>query len=1361
MRLVLSGFLVFFVLLASGQSVQAAGKTDAFGSRWIVELEEAPTLEFAGSDAVLEQGATATLPMLEATAPSVTGRAFDVLDPSVQAYEGFLQQRQADFMDQAQAVLGRKLAKAGSTRLVANTVILEGISAADAQRLLDLPGVRSVERERLYSLQLADGPAIIGARALAVGGSQLPAVRGEGTVVGIVDSGINWNHRAFSDDPTFSGGYVYDNPFAGFLGLCTRANVLCNEKLVGVYDFTTDSTDGEDTDGHGTHVAAIAAGNEWQTVALGADSRGGVAPRAHIVSYRVCTEQDPDDEDSGTCQGSAILQALDQSIRDGVDVVNYSIGGDPFDPWRDGAARRVLNLLDAGVAFVTSGGNSGPAPETVGSPAEAPWVFAVGSSTHRARRGREVRITGIGAWYILYGSGPNLPLAGISNAPLRAGDTVGGTLEGCQAFPANAFGGAVALLQRGSCLFVDKVNNAAAAGAVAVVMINNVGGAPILMGGLEGTAIPSGMVSLADGQAMLQALQAAGGQVPVSLPSATVDIFSESLGDQMSGFSSRGPAIAAPNVMKPNVVAPGDGIEAAYVPGVASLARLSGTSMASPHAAGSMALLRQLEPDWTPTMLISALETTAETAPVLAFGEPADIFDRGAGRIRVDLAARAGLYLPVTRFQFQNANPEFGGDPGALNLSGLVNENCGDACVFTRTVTAMRAGTWSVSGEGEVGVSVSPTQFSLQPGQSRELTITVTPPISGSNALVHGAVVLTPAAAGGVPLVTQRLPIGVRSISGEVNLPALLRIDAESNQGRTRLDLGFVDNLPEAVLQTSALVRPQVENFSLPQDPNNADPYDSSAGTQTFLVDVAPGSLALWAETVASTASDIDLYVGRDVNGDGVAQAEEEICFSITPDSLERCVIDDPEPGSWWIVVQNWTASAAEDSVTLEYAVINAAENDDLVIYGPGVHQAGLLSLGLSWSKPEMRRDERYLGLITIAGGASPAARVGSVPVILERSGALVPETTVLVPGKTQAVVVPGNARHEALFVDVPATAGSLSFEVAGAAEVSVSVQRVDFEAIRASAPQAPVPTGPVLASGAAGGAPLVLAGASLAPARYYLVLDNAGGEEQVVEVTTSLDENGTIARQVGLWSPVGTPENPRTSIAQGITWQKAGFGFIVWYSYDDNGVPLFYLGSGPVDENSAVWSADIDTYVAAGGDQTPVRAGHVVLTMIDESSMVFSWSVNGGQGSDFKQPVAAATCPEVNGSPVSYTGHWYTPGQFEGGTSVIVSANAQAQIRYYYDLAGVGRWFLADDLQSSDPLAEELDVFDFRGFCPNCPPAPVSSEIVGAYARMFDTESSGMEIMDFVSRAPLNHVIQLELPIEKLSEPAECRSAD
>ncbi|TVS11815.1 MAG: hypothetical protein EA419_06890 [Wenzhouxiangella sp.] len=1337
-------------------SAVAASKERAFTDRWIVELIDAPTLEFTGSDAALQQQGSTRAPMLEATAPSVTGaRRFDARAEPVQAYARFLDQRQAEFIDQATAELGRKIAAEGRFRHVANGLVVR-VSAAEAERLRALPGVLDVHRERLYRLELLDGPELIGARAVAAGGNGLPAARGEGTVVAIIDSGINWNHRAFSDDPTYSDGYSYTSPYGAGLGLCSQSNVPCNDKLVGVYDFTDDSTDGRDSGGHGTHVAAIAVGNEWQT------GIGGVAPRAHVISYRVCVDEDPDDPDAGSCQGGAILEAVDQAVVDGVDVVNFSIGAGPLDPWSSVTSRRVLNLRDAGIAFVTSAGNAGPDSATVGWPAEAPWVFAVGSSTHRARTGQRVTMSGIGAWFIVYGEGsPPLPTPPLTSVPLRAGDAVGGTYEGCEAFPANAFDGGVALLRRGGCLFSEKVNNAADAGAVAVIMVNNVGGDPIVMGGLEGSSIPAGMVRQIDGAEIRAAL--AGGERPVSMPSASLTIRDDSLADQVSGFSSRGPSENAANLMKPNVVAPGQGIQAAFIPSSTSIARQSGTSMASPHVAGSMALLRQLAPSWTPAMLTSALETTAETAPVTGLDGPADIFERGAGRVRVDRAARAGLYLPVTRTQFLAANPDLGGDPGALNLPGLVNENCAPSCTFTRTVRAIRDGSWTVSGEGEVAVSVSPDSFTLDAGQSRELTITVTPTNTGGTELQHGAVVLTPPnvsapVPGVVPLVSQRLPIGVRSSTGEVALPEFVRIEASANQGRSSLNLGFVDDLPEAVFRTSALVRPTVETFSLPEDPRNDDPYDGSAGTRTFLIDVPEGTLALWAETTASSAPDIDLFVGRDDNGDGRARASEERCMSITPDELERCVITSPQPGQWWVVVQNWAGSAAaQDSVTLELAVLGESDGADLVAFGPGRHSAGPLSLDLYWDRPDIRRNERMLGVVGVSSRADALADVGAVPVAIERSGALVAETTILFSGETWPVTVPANGRHDKLIFDVPPTASAVSVNVQGDSGVSGTLRRVPFSAIRETAPATPAPSGPALASGSNSAAGFTLARSSaVEPGRYFVELENGTSSERVVEVSVTIDETAATVPRFGLWSPVGTASNPRDEISQGIEWQQAGDGFVLWYSYDPDGLPVFYLGTTDLNPDSSVWVSEVGRFTLGDGDQLEDLAGTVGITAISAEEMVFSWRLNGGHGSDIKRNLNAPTCPTVDGEPVSYTGTWFTPGQDQGGSSVVITDNAQGHIRYYYDGSGVGRWVLASD-GGGAPLEQELEVLDFRGFCPNCAPGEVSAEVVGTYFRAYDNDSEGFESLQFISRPPLDESIDIEVPIVKLSSTLAC----
>ncbi len=1328
--------------------LQAASATEGFTHRWIIELEDPPTLEFTGTELAMQDGRAPGAAFFEATAPAVTSPGqFDPEAPHVLAYARYLADRQADFAAAAERALGRKLRVEGAFRHVANGVVLT-LGEAEAERLQALPGVRSVERERLYHLQLANGPGLIGARALNQGGNQLPPAKGEGVIVGIIDSGINWNHRAFSDNPADNAGYVIQNPRGAQLGLCAKANVLCNNKLIGVYDFTNEPSDGLDTDGHGTHVAAIAAANEWRA------GQAGVAPRANIVSYRVCVDKDPENPDVGTCQTAAIVQALDQAVQDRVNVANFSIGSGPSNPWNSPTARRVLNLFDAGITFITSAGNSGPNPETVGWPAESPWMMAVGASTTESCAGGRIEVQNLGTRQITYGSGPNLAGPDLINVLVRRGGDFSNNFLGCQPFPAGVFDNAIALVERGECTFATKINNAAAAGARAVLVFNTDANGRICMAGMENTSIPAAMLSRNDG---LELNGLIGSGVP-----QRVSFNRDSLADQVAGFSSRGPSRNVARLMKPNVVAPGAGIQAAYVPGPEEIAGLSGTSMASPHVAGAVALLRQLNPELTPSMATSVLETTAEAAPVTVSGSPASIFDRGAGRIRVDLAARAGLYLGENSARFLAANPATGGDPGSLNLPGLVDENCGSACTFTRTVTAIRNGSWTVTAEGQPGVVVSPASFSLVAGASQTLEITVTPAAGAGTSLQHGAVVLSPANLGApvpgvVPLVPQRLPIGVRSSTGVVGLPSLFSINASSNAGRRTLGLGFIGALDQASFPTSALVAPTVENFFLPQDPNNNTPYDRSAGTRSFFIDVPEGTLALWAETTASSATDIDLFVGRDNNGDGIADAEEEQCRSVDPAQLERCVISNPQPGRWWVVVQNWQASSApNDSVRLELAVLSAAEDDSLIAFGPGRHADGPLELDVFWDVPELRLGERMLGVIGISGQADQQPEA-TVPVVLKRDVPLNPSTTVMFPGETLRVVVPGNGAHDRLVFDVPPTATSISVRVEGESGVSGTLRRVPFAAIRDSAPQSPAPSGPALASGSNSAAGFTLArSAGLEPGRYFVQLQNSGAAERVVEVSLTVQENAAVLPRFGLWDPAGAPGNPR-EIAQGIEWQQAGAGFALWYSYEPSGLPVFYLGTTALNPNSSIWVTEVNRYTrGADGRQVPTLAGTIGITAISAEEMVFSWRLNGGHGSDIKRNSNSAVCPLVNGQRTSYTGTWFTPGQDQGGSSVVITDNAQGHIRYYYDAQGVGRWVLATD-GGGAPLAEELDVLEFRGFCPNCNPEPISVEVVGSYFRSFTSEDSGNERLEFVSGPPLNEVVTLEVPITRLSTRLAC----
>ena len=236
---------------------------------------------------------------------------------------------------------------------------------------------------------LQELPEWIGAESIWSGASGFAANQGEGVVVGVIDSGIDWDHDSFQDPSPAPDFYDHENPFGQQIGLCSDAEVLCNDKLIGVWDFTDEESKGRDTasPGHGTLVSSIAVGNR-HTVGLVLGTGGqlftlkGVAPRANLVSYKVCREDDPaTEEDEKACPGTAIVQAVNQAIEDEVDVVNFSIGSGPADPWV-GYAALFLDLREVGIFAVTSNGNEGPAAGSAGYPAVAPWVMGAGAASH-------------------------------------------------------------------------------------------------------------------------------------------------------------------------------------------------------------------------------------------------------------------------------------------------------------------------------------------------------------------------------------------------------------------------------------------------------------------------------------------------------------------------------------------------------------------------------------------------------------------------------------------------------------------------------------------------------------------------------------------------------------------------------------------------------------------------------------------------------------------------------------------------------------------------------------------------------------------------------------------------------------------
>ncbi|MGB0514790.1 MAG: PA domain-containing protein, partial [Wenzhouxiangellaceae bacterium] len=470
-------------------------------------------------------------------------------------------------------------------------------------------------------------------------------------------------------------------------------------------------------------------------------------------------------------------------------------------------------------------------------------VFSIANSTHDRLLGNQLTDTFGGAFALgtltgqgLTGGTSQLPIvyagdfgnALCGEGPAELGPTCADNTGATNPFPPGTFNGQIVVCDRGTYGRIEKGRNVLDAGAAGMILANT---------DAEGEStnndqhcLPATHLGDQDGDRLRDWL--AGGSNHSGRLTGAARLVNPAFGGIINSSSSRGPAAFAPNVMKPNVTAPGTNVLAAGEDGANSLLFLTGTSMSAPHVTGAALLLRTANPGWGVNEVISALETTADPGVNSnEDGSVATTVDRGAGNVRVDRAARIGLFLPVGSGQFQAANPNAGGSPGDLNLPGIASDNCEVECIFQRTVRALGAGSWSVSSEGPLDIEVSPASFSLSAGQERTLSVTIRPGAAAVGSWGTGSVVLTPTGGG---FIEQRLPVGAFITGG--TFPELTPIDALDFRGRTDLQIPALIPADELVVRTSALTRPMEFSDLLAQDPTPQDPFNGGPGVRTRLV---------------------------------------------------------------------------------------------------------------------------------------------------------------------------------------------------------------------------------------------------------------------------------------------------------------------------------------------------------------------------------------------------------------------------------------------------------------------------------------------------------------------------------------------
>ncbi len=966
-----------------GEGVTPPTPIESATGSYIVVLDEAPVATYDGG-----------VPGFDAT-KSEDAR-LDPTTPEAQEYSAFLERRQQD--------VAREV---GVSPDATYTVAVNGFSAKmdpnQAAKLAATDGVQKVVPDEIRHPDAVPSTEFLGLEGdngvwQRVGGIE---AAGEGVVVGVIDTGIAPENPSFAGEPlgTTPGDEPYldgnDVVYRKADGTEFRSPRVADgngwtssdysTKLIGAryfdtgaaatgFTFEADYLSPRDGDTHGSHTASTAAGNNGVDASIeGLDfgAISGVAPAAKVSAYKACwAGPDPLVTTDDVCALSDLLGAINAAVNDGVDVINYSIGGGAATSTFALEDQAFFNAAAAGIFVAVSAGNSGPDASTADH--ASPWYTTVAASTIPTYEGTVTLPNGFEA----AGASISVPADQQVTAPVvYAGDIAASGADPANAAlcfldtldPAKA-AGKIVVCDRGQNARVEKSEEVKNAGGVGMILVN------VTPGSVDNDfhAVPTVHLDAQYRESLLAYVQ--------GTPGATATLIGENITDQVTptpqvaGFSSRGPMLAdGSDILKPDVTAPGVAIlaAAANAPGAdPAFEFLSGTSMSSPHVAGLAALYLGERPLASPAEVKSAMMTTAYDTVDAEGADVQDPFAQGAGHVDPTKYFDPGLlYLNDSAdwaaFLQGKGLYDFGIAPidgSDLNLASISIGSLAKPQTVTRTVTSTQAGSFSASIDVPgVDAVVEPSTLDFSDaGQEKTFTVTFTRTTAPAEQWTTGFLTWSSSDS------QVRSPIAIRPATAEA--PA--EVSGTGLSGSTSVEIlpGFTGELPLNLsgLTAQTLLTDEdnpVEGHSGNQDSGDADGY------VRWIVEVPEGTTLSRFDLDSSddTGSDLDLFVSRVVSPDDLRYYERYT--SATGSADERVSLTDPTPGTY-LVEANIYSFTAPFTWDMTYANVTPGGEGQLTATpNPlAVQQGTPVAYDLSWQG--LAPEKRYLGVVTYGDSA-------------------------------------------------------------------------------------------------------------------------------------------------------------------------------------------------------------------------------------------------------------------------------------------------------------------------------------------------------------------------------------------------------